>query len=418
MGASLSILLINQYAGGPGLGMEYRPHWMARNWIAAGHDVTVVAGSFSHLRQSNPTVDSAVVEQVVDGVPYMFLRTNAYRGNGGRRVASMLGFSRALSSRLPRRLRRAPDVVIASSTHPFDVRPAHRLAKTCGASFVYEVHDVWPLTPMLLGGHGPGHPLMRWMQREEDYAYENADLVVSLLPGTLPHMIRHGLSADAWTYVPNGVDTSQPSYPVDREVAAGIASLRTRYPFVLAYAGGLGLSNALETVMCHADELSHEGIGIAIAGSGPRRDELVTTASRHDNVAFVGSLPHGQVRSFLSSADAAYVGVHPSPLYEFGTSLNKLYDYMYAGVPVLFCGSVAHNEVEATQCGLVALDASQLVRTAVQLASMPLTERTAMGSHGREHVVRSRDQAVLARGLADRLQQLVGSRRVRVGSSA
>ena len=45
MSPALRILLINQYAGSPRDGMEYRPHALAREWQAAGHEALIVAGS-------------------------------------------------------------------------------------------------------------------------------------------------------------------------------------------------------------------------------------------------------------------------------------------------------------------------------------------------------------------------------------
>ena len=56
------ILLINHYAGSPAHGMEFRPHQIARHWVAEGHDVTILAGSFSHLRNRNPSFDDRVGE--------------------------------------------------------------------------------------------------------------------------------------------------------------------------------------------------------------------------------------------------------------------------------------------------------------------------------------------------------------------
>jgi len=46
----VNILLINHYAGSRNHGMEYRPYYLSREWVRLGHNVTVVAASFSHLR--------------------------------------------------------------------------------------------------------------------------------------------------------------------------------------------------------------------------------------------------------------------------------------------------------------------------------------------------------------------------------
>ena len=37
MELKVNILLINHYAGSPAMGMEYRPYYMAKEWLKLGH---------------------------------------------------------------------------------------------------------------------------------------------------------------------------------------------------------------------------------------------------------------------------------------------------------------------------------------------------------------------------------------------
>ena len=50
----MNILLVNHYAGTPALGMEYRPYYLAREWVRLGHRVRVVGATFSHVRTRWP----------------------------------------------------------------------------------------------------------------------------------------------------------------------------------------------------------------------------------------------------------------------------------------------------------------------------------------------------------------------------
>ena len=63
----MNILYINHYAGSDRHGMEYRPFFMAKRWVQAGHQVTIAASSFSHLRSKNPDMaGKKVQEEILD----------------------------------------------------------------------------------------------------------------------------------------------------------------------------------------------------------------------------------------------------------------------------------------------------------------------------------------------------------------
>lgn len=164
----MNIILINHYAGSNIHGMEFRPYYLAREWVKLGHSVTIVAASFSHLRQKNPDL-SEMMEEVIDDIRYIWLPVNKYQGNGVMRFKNMLAFIYQLYKNMGKFIELKPDVVIASSTYPLDSYPAYKLAKKTGAKFVFELHDLWPLSPMELGGMSKWHPFIMLMQKAEDF---------------------------------------------------------------------------------------------------------------------------------------------------------------------------------------------------------------------------------------------------------
>lgn len=180
----MRILYINHYAGSPRHGMEYRPYYLAREWVRLGHVVQIVGSSQSHIRSRQPQLAGHHrLDETIDGIQYTWFETPQYVGNGIGRVRNMSSFVSRLyfeSKRLAAEFR--PDVVIASSTYPMDIWPAHRIAKLANAKLVFEIHDLWPLTPMELGGMSKWHPFIMLLQAAEDYAYRHADAVVSMLP--------------------------------------------------------------------------------------------------------------------------------------------------------------------------------------------------------------------------------------------
>ena len=139
----MRILLISQYAGSIEMGMEYRPFCLAREWLRTGDRTLIVAGSYSHLRRTNPAgVRGGFLRE--EGILFRMLPTPDYCGNGFGRVQNVGRFLWELSRRCGVLARDfSPDAVICASTHPFDFTAGKRIAQQSGAALVFELHDIW-----------------------------------------------------------------------------------------------------------------------------------------------------------------------------------------------------------------------------------------------------------------------------------
>lgn len=400
----MTILLINHYAGGPPFGMEHRPFYMAREWVRAGRDVTILAANHSHLRPQNPPAGEAIIE----GVRYRFYETPAYQGNGLGRIRNMLAFVTALwrdAARLAAELK--PDAVIASSTYPLDVYPARqiaRLARRQGAKgrLIFEVHDLWPLSPMELGNMPPWHPFIMVMQRAENDAYRSADRVVSMLPKAQAHMEAHGMAPGKFAYLPNGIDVAEwesATDPLPEAHAASLEALRRQGRFIVGYAGSHGLANALPHLIAAARLLAKEPVSFVLVGQGPEKEALQTSARGMDNVVFLPPLPKRGMPALLDAMDALYLGWNRMPLYRFGISPNKLMDYMMAAKPVLHAVEAGNDPVAEAACGLSVPpeDPEAIAQAVCRMMALPPEERRAMGARGRAFVLENHDYRVLAR---------------------
>ncbi|AUA55826.1 putative glycosyl transferase [Achromobacter spanius] len=386
----MNILLINHYAGSPRHGMEFRPYYLAREWIAQGHRVTIVASSVSHIRQRSPEFNGPTHAETLDGVDYLWLRTRPYRGNGAARLLNMLQFTGLLYRHAKALAAKRPDVVIASSTYPYDIWPARHIARRAGAKLVYELHDVWPLTPQMLGGFSKWHPMIFSMQCAENYAYAHADKAVSLLPGTEAHMRDHGLRGDKFVYIPNGIDPGAAPTPVPDAIRAQIAQFREKFETLCIYAGGHAVSNALDPFIEAAGRPSAQNIGLVLVGNGAEKDRLQRKARQLGlaNVQFLDSIPKTAVPSLLALGDMAYIGWRDSPLYAHGMSPNKLFDYMMAGLPVVHSTSSPYDIVQDAGCGISvpAEDVDGIANALGQLAGMTASQRRQLGENGRGFV--------------------------------
>ena len=403
----MNLLLVNHYAGSPRHGMEFRPYYLAREWVRAGHRVQIVAASYSHVRSRQPELPAggrAALDERIDGIAYRWLPTPPYAGNGIGRARNIWAFLRRLwreSPQLASAVR--PDVVIASSTYPMDIWVARRLARLAHASLVYEVHDLWPASPVELGGMSPRHPFILLAQKAENDAYRDADAVVSMLPCVAGHMQRHGLDLAKLRIVPNGIapeDWVEPPTRLGNDLAEHVEAQRSAGRTLVGYAGSHGLPNALDTLLDAAALLRDERFAFVLVGDGHEKARLVQRAhaERLSNVAFFAPIPKAAVPGFLRTLDIAYIGWQRRPIYRFGIAPNKLMDYMMAGCPVLHSVEAGNDPVAEAGCGLTvppesAAAVAEGLRT---LAGLSASDRAAMGARGRAFVLAHHTYPVLA----------------------
>lgn len=404
----MNILYLNHYAGSPALGMEYRPYYLAREWVRAGHAVQMLAASFSHVRARQPQgVGPGPRDELIDGINYRWYPTPAYQGNGLGRVGNIASFLWQVRSDARRLVARVkPDVVIASSTYPMDIWVARHIAGLANAVLVYEVHDLWPLSPIELSGMSPWHPFALVCQAAEDVAYRDADVVVSMLPRVDEHMAEHGLDLRKLFIVPNGIspdDWPAPGSPAPAlrdDVAQALAGARAAGRTIVGYAGSMGRPNALDTLL-DAAQRAGDGLHFVLVGDGHERARLQRRIAEEGlaQVSWLPPIPKAQIPAFLQAVDIAYIGWQRVPIYRFGIAPNKLMDYMMAGCAVLHSVEAGNDPVAEARCGLtVPPEDPQAVADGLRrLAALPAEERAAMGARGRAFVQAEHTYPVLAR---------------------
>ena len=400
----MNILLINHYAGSLRHGMEYRPFYLAREWVRLGHRVRIIASAQSHIRAQAPHLDGrAQLDETIDGVEYRWIATPAYRGNGAARVLNMFSFVAQLyaqSSKLARDF--GADVVIASSTYPLDIWPAHRIARLSGARLLFELHDLWPLSPMELGGYSKWHPFIMLLQAAENFACRNTDAIVSILPKVRDHLEAHGMAPHKLHIVPNGADPSEwlPGSPAVPGLAgARLAGLRRQGKFIVGYAGTHGIANALDTLLDAARLVGDDRIAFVLVGGGPDKEKLQRMAGdmKLSNVHFFDPVPKDQVPALLRSFDVAYIGWQRQRLYRFGIAPNKLIDYMMAGCAILHSVDAGNDPVADAGCGLTVApqDPAAVARGLLALFMLEPREREKLGERGRSYAMANLSYPVL-----------------------
>ena len=401
----MNILYIFHYAGSPEYGMAFRPYYMAREWVKQGHNVTIIASSFSHLRQKNPTVMKDFQEEMVDGIRYIWLKGNEYGGSIARirNIASYVWKLQRNAKKIAQQFK--PDLVIASSTYPLDNLPAHKIAKMVAAKHCYEAHDIWPLSPMVIGGYSKWHPVIIVMQWAENFACRKADKVISLLWNSEEHYKECGLKEGKFLCIPNGFaadewDPQATSLPLPEEHKKMFDSLKDK--IVVGFAGGFAASGALNTLLEAANLLKEdEKIQIVLVGKGPEKENYESLIKKYSltNVHILPAVPKKLVPAVNSHFDIAYIGGVHSILHKYGTSANKITDYMLAGKPIIQAIDEPGSVVDQIGCGIqVEAENPKLVAKEInKLSQLSEEEKKQMGNRGRNYAMSNLEWGTLSK---------------------
>lgn len=396
----MDIMLINHYAGSNDYGMEFRPYLLAKQWAKMGHNVTIVAATYSHLRKVNPVVTKDFEEEKKDGITYVWVKTPSYHGNGAGRVINVLTAVKKLNKNVNMLAKKYhPEYVIASSTYPYDIYPAKKIADITGGKLFFEIHDLWPLTQIEVHGLKETNPFIKSLQKAEDFCYKNAD-VISILSDADKHIRERGFTKTKFTHVPNGIEPLPESelLPLPQN-AECIKKLKADGKKIFMYIGGFARANALAEFIKSAKLLEND-CEIVLVGDGKERPELTALAEAQNvkNIHFTGSVNKLEVPAVLKLADILYIGAKRIPLYRYGVGMNKLYDYMYAGKPVI-CGIEAPgNPIALSGCGVVIEPENEnaIAEAAKTLLSKTNEELLLLGQKGYNYVMENNNYKTLA----------------------
>lgn len=397
------MLWVNHFAVVPAMGGGTRHVELGRELVSRGWRVMIAASDFHiherRYQRRSSAADHAIHREAADGVQVSWLWAAPYERNDHRRVWNWLSFARSLQQVDLTEFR--PNVVIGSSPHLFAALSAYFVARRLGVPFVLEVRDLWPESLAVSGNRkGPGY-LAFWLLAR--LLYRLATRIIVLAEGVGTYLIEHGIPEEKIVFVPNGVDA--------KAFSAGTRTQRDTLRLV--YAGAHGPANGLDTVLLAAALLRDEPrVSFVLIGDGPAKKALVEEAARLEltNLVLQDSVPKAQMPSALNACDAGLMVLKDVPVFAFGVSPNKLFDYWGASLPVV-CnvkGEVA-SLVSQAGGGVQAADASAhaLADAIRQMLALSPAERAAMGERGRVWVTRERDRPVVAERVDRALRPLV-----------
>ncbi|MES2319259.1 MAG: glycosyltransferase family 4 protein [Pseudomonadota bacterium] len=401
----MKVLYFHQHFSTPKGSLGIRSYQMARQLVERGHQVTMVCGSygggetglaqpFQHGRRRG-TVDG------IDIIEFDLAYSNS--DSVLKRAGIFLKFAlRSVGLALSERY----DVLFATTTPLTAGIPGIMARWLRGKPFVFEVRDLWPELPRAMGVIT--NPLVLGAMSVLEWAsYRSAHRLIGLSPGIVDGIASRGVARERIALVPNGCDLSIFAVPAEPWRPAAIAADE----LMAVFTGAHGVANGLDAVLDAAAVLKQRGradIKVLLIGQGKLKAALQARAAREglDNVVFHAPVPKLHLAGLMASADVGMQILANVPAFYYGTSPNKFFDYIAAGLPVLnnYPGWLA-GMVTEHRCGFaVAPDNPGAFADALEAAAADRAALGQMGARGRLLAEASFDRTLLANHWVDWLE--------------
>ena len=349
----MRLLYFHQHFATPKGSTGTRSYEFARALIARGHQVTVICGSHRLSGLELPYDGRRDWHRGdVDGIDVISLPL-AYSNHDSllRRGWTFLRFA-LRSVRLALTL--DCDLVFATSTPITAVIPGLAAKWLRGKPFVFEVRDLWPELPRALGLSNPF--VLGGMSLLEFLGYRSADACIGLSPGIVEGIRARADERLPVAMIPNGSDL-EVFHPSKRAklTLPGIGP----DDFVAGFTGAHGVANGLDALLAVAEELKRRGdrrVKLAFIGDGKEKERLAARAAELGltNCLFFPPVPKAELGAITASLDCGLMVLRDIPAFYRGTSPNKFFDYIAAGIPVVnnYPGWLA-GLINEHRCGVV-----------------------------------------------------------------
>lgn len=413
----MRVWIINHYAIPPSMGGLVRHYYFSRYLRKMGHDVRILTASEIHNTDINMIRDGSLYrEEMMDGVPYTFLKTRDYSGNGLSRIYNMMEFPVRIQQIVKKLVKggERPDVIYTSAPTIFAAGSALIAARRLKVPCVVEVRDIWPESIVEYKGMSRKNPIIAVLYQLEKWLYRRADRLIFTMEGGSDYIKEKGweekIPLEKIRNLNNGVDLEE----FDRnreEYQLEDADLLDEHTFKVVYTGSIRLVNNLGKVVEMAEYMKQHGenrIRFLLYGDGTEREELMEQCRQKglDNIRFPGKVEKKYIPFILSKSDLNLNHVKQTGIMRFGCSLNKQFDYFASGKPVLSDLTVSHDLIERYGAGvtLPTQDTEALCQEVLRFANMPKEEYEQYCVNAR-HAAEQYDYQELTQKLLEILQE-------------
>jgi len=376
---------------------------LARHWVRAGHEVTVLTGFPNHPTgvvppEWRPRLRNLVYREDVDGI--QVVRTWLFPLPNRKAYERMLNYvSFCVSAAMREREIPRPDVVIATSPQLLVGLSGWWIAHWKRVPFIFEVRDLWPESLSAVGMGEANSWLHRVLGAIAGFLYRRANRIVVVTPAFREHLIKFWQVPDGKiSIVENGVESALFSPAAEQKDLRAQLGLVDK--FVVSYIGTMGMAHGLETLIeaAAAIQPTNAKIAFLLVGEGADKERIRQMVQRHGlkNLRFVDQQPREKIPAYICASDVCLVLLRKTELFKTVIP-TKMLEFMSCGKPVILgVDGQARQILEEARTG-VAIEpenARELVQAILKLAEDEAA-RASLGANARQYIVErcSREQS-------------------------
>ena len=357
--------IFNHYATTPLTGPLLRHYYFAEYLKEKNIETTVFAAN--ELHQTGGCVDThgkPYLRNEEEGVPFVFVKTSKYKGNGISRVKNMVSFFLGLLmiSKGYAKQYGKPDMIMGSSAHPLTSIAGILIAGRFHVPAIVEVRDLWPEAIFSFGKVKMNSLVGRLLSAGEKWMYVHADAIVFTKEGDVDHIKEmgwdkeHGGKIDLAKchYINNGVNLKDYYASIEKDILND-PDLEDD-SFKVVYTGTVrpvnNVGNLLDTAKLLKDK---KDIKFLIFGGGSELEKLQKRVQDEhiDNVIFKGFVEKKYIPYILSRSSVNVLNYSQANYnWSRGNSSNKLFEYMASGKPIISTVKMGYCILDKYQCGL------------------------------------------------------------------
>ena len=350
------ILIINHAGGSPHHGPNMRWYNLGLALKKKNVEVVIITSSFFHKYYAIPEITSEYNSENIDGLEFKWIKTKRYIAGSFFQIFNQFEFIVKIYRFKKEIVKLSPDLVIASSPHPFVFLPAKSIAKSLNIPVAYEVRDLWPEVLVQLNNRLRFHPYVFLLRLIERHAVNTANVLMSVKEGDIDYFESfYRKTIENFKFIPNGLLNEAVSYSA---IQPDFTELRDQYKFLIVYTGAISAYYDIEKVLLVAEGLkSFRDIGIVLIGDGNKKAQLATAIVKNEsvNVHLLPTRNKSEIFSIIAASDACYLTLTELEINKNGISCNKIYDYMFSSKPIIgHYVSSKYDPIMLSGCGIVA----------------------------------------------------------------